>query len=216
MRLSGLPTVSVVIPAYDRPGFLPIAIESALSQTLKPHEIIVVDDGSLTDLKEITEQFGPLVRFYRLPINGGANSARNRGVELASGELVAFLDDDDVWLPEKLEMQVTHLQMRPSAEACLCGWRLLKKPRVRVHDITEVNPKLLLRGNVICGMSGFVARRDVLLAERFDEDLLNGHDWDIYIRLSKRGPIAYVPNALFMYRFGDHNSISLANKYETL
>lgn len=221
--LADFPTVSVIIPAYGRPDFLSISIDSALQQTLKPCEIIVVDDCSPADLSPIVKQYGSAIRYDRLTRNRGANGARNHGVGLAVGELVAFLDDDDIWFPDKLERQVALLTSRPGAEACLCGWKKQDKPgnrkhrqETRVHQVTEVRPDLLFRGNVFCGMSGLVARREVLLSEPFDEDLPNGQDWDMYIRLSKRTPIAYVPAALFMYRFGIHESISLANKSETL
>ena len=220
---SVFPSVSVIVPTYGRPGFLLGAIESVLQQTLKPHEIIIVDDCSPVDLSATIKQVDSTISYHRLPENRGANFARNYGVRVATGELVAFLDDDDEWFIDKLERQSALLQSRSDAEACLCGWRKQKKAgggnhrrNERVHPFSEVRPEHLLRGNVICGMSGLVARREVMLAEQFDEVLPNGQDWDMYIRLSMRAPIAYVSAALFMYRFGLHDSISLANTTETL
>src|SRR5690348_12724766 len=107
-----MPPISVIIPTYNHARFLAAAIDSALSQTLKPTEVIVVDDGSTDETSSVLEAFGDKVRVIRQK-NHGVAGARNRGAEMAAGEYLAFLDADDVWLPRKLEMQVSRFQAEP-------------------------------------------------------------------------------------------------------
>ncbi|HEY9644827.1 MAG TPA: glycosyltransferase family A protein [Chroococcidiopsis sp.] len=104
--------VSVIIPVYNREAYVGDAIRSVLGQTVPPAEVIVVDDGSSDRSAEIIQSFGPPVR-YVAQANSGAAVARNRGVDLATGELLAFLDSDDRWQPDKLERQLAALQAQP-------------------------------------------------------------------------------------------------------
>ncbi len=207
------PTVSAVITAYDRPGFLETAIKSALAQTYPVLEVIVIDDCSPTDLAPVVAGFDGTVQYERLKANSGANVARNRGISLAAGDLVAFLDDDDIWIPEKLEQQIA--EMGSDAEACLCGFGYIGESKERLQPIHTVTQDILRQGNQICGTSGLVARRLALLEEPFDEDLPNAQDWDMYVRLVRRKPIPYIPAALFERRYGSHDSITLAQANET-
>jgi len=200
-----VPKVSVVIAAYNRPDYLKAALDSALKQTYENTEIIVVDDCSETDLAGVVEACPSKVRYARQSGNGGPSPTRNRGVALASGEYVAFLDDDDQWLPNKLERQVAAMDEHV---ACLCGFTFLERDQPHVHAITQVTGDFLRRGNIFCGASGFMGRKDVLLACPFDDRLSSGEEWDVYVRLSQRGAIAYVPEPLFLYRLGNHQSIT--------
>ena len=208
------PTVSVVVPAYDRPAFLRDAITSVTSQTSHPLEIIVVNDCSPTDLFSALGDLAAAVRYERLPTNGGVARARNRGVELATGDLVAFLDDDDIWKPTYLDRQLTSLSS--GFEAVLCGFSLLEGGREIVHRIQTVNEQLLRDGNRFCGASGFVARRETMLQEPWDESLASGEDWDLYIRLARRGALAYTQESIFSYRQGRHESLTRPTQDETL
>src|SRR5215212_11526906 len=99
------PLVSVVIPTYNRRRLVVEAVESALAQTYRPLEILVVDDGSTDGTEAELHRFGSAVRYLKQP-NQGAAAARNRGIRAATGELVAFLDSDDLWAPAKIEKQV--------------------------------------------------------------------------------------------------------------
>ena len=100
--MSDAPLVSVIIPCYNASRFLAEAIESVLAQTHENLELVVVDDGSTDDSREIVRGFGERVRSEPLPHNQGVNFARNRGVEVARGEFVQFLDSDDLLRPEKI------------------------------------------------------------------------------------------------------------------
>lgn len=107
-----MPKVSVIIPTYNRGSLIKRAVDSVLSQTFKDFEIIIIDDGSKDDTKEVLAPYMNQVR-YVFQANGGISKARNHGIELATGEYIAFLDSDDYWAPVKLEMQVNVLDGNP-------------------------------------------------------------------------------------------------------
>ncbi|MFC1811650.1 glycosyltransferase family 2 protein [Thermodesulfobacteriota bacterium] len=108
--------LNVIIPVYNCERYLAEAIESVLNQTYDLIEVIVVDDGSTDTSANVAKQFVPPVRYYYQPNNGIA-AARNRGVDLAQGDFLAFLDSDDVWTPDKLKIQVATFEDNPKLEA---------------------------------------------------------------------------------------------------
>ena len=113
--------ISVIIPAYNSARYIEEAVRSVLGQHLKPDEIIIVDDGSTDETPEILAGFtGPGIITIRQE-NSGAASARNRGIQAATGSLIAFLDSDDIWLPEKLAAQNRVLTEHPEIAYVLCG-----------------------------------------------------------------------------------------------
>ena len=205
-----VPCVSVVITAYNRPDFLKSAIESVLAQTFQDFELIIIDDCSPTELLSVVEPFGAGIRFHRQEQNGQLSHARNTGVRLARGEFIAFLDDDDEWLPTKLERQMEAVK---GYDACLCGFKDMETENVTVHPVREVTPEMLLYRNKFGGPSGFLCKRSVLLAELFDVQLPLGSDWDMYIRLARQRPIAYSSEPLFLRRTSD--PASMTNKKKT-
>jgi len=120
---SDRPLVSCVIPAFNAEAHLGEAIDSVLAQSHRVLEVVVVDDGSTDGTAQVAQSGGELV-IYVQQANAGPSSARNRGVELARGELVAFLDADDRWLEGKLARQVALLSARPELDGCLTHGRL--------------------------------------------------------------------------------------------
>src|SRR5713101_9096613 len=116
--------ISVLIPAYNAAPYLKEAIESALSQSYAPHEIIVVDDGSTDGTADIARSFGSQVRLLQ-HANRGVAASRNRGIEEATGDWIALLDADDLFLPDKLLLQVRAVDHNPSALLVYTGMRLL-------------------------------------------------------------------------------------------
>lgn len=114
------PLVSVVIPTYNRPELLVLAVQSVLAQTFQNFEIIIVDDGESVEtvVQEIKD---PRITYIKNPKSLGGAGARNRGASLAHGTLIAFLDDDDLWVPEKLCIQVALLKQHPETGFCFCA-----------------------------------------------------------------------------------------------
>ncbi|MBA4155952.1 MAG: glycosyltransferase family 2 protein [Gemmatimonadetes bacterium] len=119
-----LPSVSVVIPTYDRAAWLPETVESVLQQTHPPAEVIIVDDGSQDDTEAVCESFPAPVRYIRQE-NAGVSAARNRGIREAKNEWVALVDSDDIWRPHKLEVQLTALVATPHARWCASGCEVI-------------------------------------------------------------------------------------------
>lgn len=112
------PRVSCIVPVYNGERFLPEALESVLRQTRPPDEIIVVDDGSTDGTARIANALGAPVRWVRQE-NAGPAAARNLAIRLATGDFLAFLDADDLWLPRKLELQLGRMQQRPELDYCV-------------------------------------------------------------------------------------------------
>ena len=109
--MSSAPLISVLIPTYNREKILPISINSALSQTYKNFEVVVIDDCSTDDTEAVVDRYDPnVVRYVKHSSNFGGAVARNTGIDAAKGEYIAFLDSDDAWVPNKLELQYAHIQ----------------------------------------------------------------------------------------------------------
>ncbi len=216
------PSVSVVIPAYNREHTVGTAIRSVLWQTCPPLEVIVVDDGSTDRTAQVVEAMGePLVRLVRQE-NGGISAARNTGIRAAVGDWVAFQDSDDEWLTTKLERQLASLVASPSPpNALYCGMIIAgaldespageSGPAPRRHIAYHPDPSLrtvsgdlvptLLRTNPISTQT-LMARRETLHeAGLFDTAMKSLVDWDIAIRLARLGPIGFVDEPLVIQRF---------------
>lgn len=202
---SDQPLVSAVIITRNRPSLLLNAIQSVKNQTYGNVEIIVVDDCSDVDLGRIISTRHPDVGLFRNATNGGPGHSRNRGIDHARGEIIAFLDDDDEWLPHKLHEQVRLLR---DADACVSGYRVRETGRVRTQSVAQVTPHHLRQGNLFCGASGFAARRRVFDRIRFDETLWGCEDWDIYVQIVQRFALRNASKPLFLYRKGDQQSLS--------
>lgn len=214
------PLVSVVIPTYQRAALLEEAVRSVLAQTYPHLEVLVEDDGSTDGSGEAMARLGdPRISYRREPNVGRPAPVRNRGIARARGELVAFLDSDDVWEPGKLEAQVPVLEGDPSllAVSCDATW-LPPRDRTLVRLRTMVRPSFeeLLARNVVI-TSAIVVRREALAAiGGFDESpaLRSVEDYDLWIRLLRHRDrsIAVLPEPLLRYRDGD--GISLRGRRE--
>jgi glycosyltransferase involved in cell wall biosynthesis len=206
--------VSVVIPTYNRRRFIAEAVDSALGQTWSDLEVIVVDDGSTDDTVALLDRrFGRKIRVVRLPTNRGQSTARNMGVAVATGEVVAFLDSDDVWLPHKLErqlplfddpaVQLVHGWIEPIDEAGLVLGHL-------TEDLQQRFERALRRGYDYAGVteqwcmmwtSAVVIRRSLLeTIGGFDPQLSDFEDWDLFWHCALHGTIATAPEPLVGYR----------------
>src|SRR5262249_14117699 len=115
------PAISVIMPAYNCGRYLPEALDAALGQTLPPHEVLVVDDGSTDDTPQVCAAYGDRIRYVRQP-NRGVPAGRNTALTRATGASSALLDADDVSAPDRLEKQAAALRARPGAVACFSGF----------------------------------------------------------------------------------------------
>jgi glycosyltransferase involved in cell wall biosynthesis len=208
----------VIITTYNRPDYLAQSLGSVLKQSILPMQIIVVDDGSDCDYQDVIHatDFTSLV-YVKLPNKMGANAARNYGVSKAKGDIVAFLDDDDTWLPHFLESHIECYRKDSKASAVVCGFQIMGSDLQRINTEAKVSEASLRLGNKFCGMSGVSAKRSVLLDCSFDETLQNGQDWDLFVRLvcAKR-IIRNISAPLFQYRKNTPNSISTVTKTLTI
>jgi glycosyltransferase involved in cell wall biosynthesis len=201
------PSVSVVIPAYNHAAFLGEALESVFGQSVRPREVIAVDDGSTDDTAEVLRMYERRIRVLSQP-NRGVAAARNAGAAVASGELLAFLDADDAWLPAKLERQVARFDGEPEIGLVHCGVAEVdgrgRQLRARLDGMEGwVSTEMLLfrRGVILGGGSAAVIRRAAFLdVGGFDEALSTSADWDLYYRVARRYPVGFVPEVLVRYR----------------
>lgn len=202
-------TVSVVITTFNRPKELIEALDGVYTQISQPKEVIVVNDASSLPYDEVKQRFSEQDNFQYiyLETSSGANKARNIGVEQATGDIIAFLDDDDIWMPDYLLEHVTAYEQ--GADAVVSGYQNLgKEDEIFVQSSDIVDANILKTGNQYCGMSGFSMKRELALKERFDESLPNGQDWDMYVRLLQNGySLRNIPKAIFYYRFQNMDGI---------
>jgi GT2 family glycosyltransferase len=208
------PLVSVVIPAYNSARFISAAIECVLHQTYRCFEVVVVNDGSTDETANEVARFGTAVSCIHQQ-NRGLSAARNRGIQSASGPLIAFLDADDLWKPTKLECQVGLLRNRPEIGLvhtdldCLDESIGIVKPSpANREEFVGSCWSALWRGNRI-GVSSVMIRRHVLeQVGLFDERITRptSQDYDLWLRLACRTVFGYIPEALTTCRFHDANA----------
>ncbi|TKX44654.1 glycosyltransferase family 2 protein [Halorubrum sp. ARQ200] len=212
--------VSIVVPSYSRPNMLEEAIRSILSQTYEDFEVIVVDDGSPKPLKNVIDKISDKrVRYYRLDKNKGANVARNAGIDKATGNYIAFLDDDDRWEQSKLEEQVTVLDNNPNIGFAYTGQKFVdetgKVIKTKIPSQSGDVKKYLLRGGYIGGFSSIMLRENLIsIAGKPDPELPILQDTEWWLRLSKKAHFTPIEKPLVIRRMGDYQQIG--DKYEQL
>lgn len=207
--------VSVVIPCYNRKDRLLACLSSVLSQSYDNIEVIVVDDGSTDNVRELfTNIADPRLRFLRYEKNQGACHARNYGAERSHGEYIAFQDSDDVWYPDKIERQLAFLK-DSGADMCFCGMdRVSAKGNgyyFPVHGFSPENALEQFLAENRAGTQTMLMRRQVFERLRFDESFRRYQDWDFAIRAAANFKLAYLPLALARSEVGE-DSISFAVK----
>ena len=213
------PLISVIIPAYNRASFLSEAIQSVLRQDYFRNnandpcfEVWVIDDGSTDGTKEIVESFAGNVGYCYQP-HLGVSAARNHGLRLSSGKLVAFLDSDDLWMPHKIRAQMSYMEAYPNAMICYTEevWErngMFVNPRKRHKKYSgwifdKVLPLCLL------SLSSALFRREVFeIVGTFDENMPACEDYDLGIRLAHKFPIHLVDSPQIVKRGGHPDQLS--------
>jgi len=217
IKSSEEPLVSVIIPTYNRREMLKIALESINRQLYRNYQIIIVDDASTDGTAELVSNFYKNETLIQLSKQGGAAKARNEGIKRAKGDLIAFLDSDDEWLPEYLGLQVAAMVQNPIATMSFCGCLLLNPDGMRQEIIyqdslrySNLVHRLLFNTSFIITMSAVVARAEKIRRVGFlNESLQVAEDREFYIRLLQLGDdIIYVPEMLVLKNQGKDNLIS--------
>jgi glycosyltransferase involved in cell wall biosynthesis len=195
--------ISAVIPAYNAERFLPRCLKSVFAQTLKPYEVIVVDDGSTDNTAALAEQLGAKVIRRQ---NGGIADARNTGIQNASCEWIAMLDVDDLWAPEKLERQSACIQS--DTVLLYTGIRIFDDSGVRsVHPAVDaISAKKMLRYCNSITPSSVMVRRDTFMqVGGFRKGINACEDWGLWFRMRPLGQFVAVPDALTDYYVHPHS-----------
>jgi glycosyltransferase involved in cell wall biosynthesis len=210
--------ISVIIPTFNRLDLLKRAIESVLNQSIKPYDIIVVDDGSTDDTSEMIQQKYKSINLIQQK-NSGVSAARNNGIKNAQGDWIALLDSDDEWGKNKLEEQVNNLTDNPKYEFCHTneiwirnGIRVNQKKRHKKYggfifdkclDICRISPSSVLFNKNILNHVGW-----------FDEKLPVCEDYDLWLRITADYEILFIDKPLIV-KYGGHND-QLSNSVEAI
>ena len=207
--------ISVIVPTYNRVHQLPRALDSILCQSCSPKEIIVVDDGSTDETSALMTSEYPEIVFIQQQ-NVGVSSARNVGIKRASGDWIAFLDSDDEWLPEKLEIQMKALYENSGKKICHTN-------EIWIRNGKRVNPKkkhekfggwIFQKCLPLCCISpSSVIIHKSIFKEigLFDYSLPVCEDYDLWLRITARNPVLYIEEP-FLIKYGGHED-QLSKKY---
>jgi len=222
--MTSTPLISVVIPAYNAANFLPQVIQSVLDQSYANWELLIIDDGSKDNTKEVVNDFCQSDSRVNLVSkeNGGVSVARNLGAELAKGELIAFLDSDDLWLKDKLKSHIEYMAAHPNVGASFSRVELIesdgKTTRKTTNNIVDkLQPQDLFYGNPTVTTSNLVIRKSVFQElNGFDESMQYNEDIDLLFRLSfqKNWEITGIDQVLVQYRLHSSGLSSTLIKME--
>jgi glycosyltransferase involved in cell wall biosynthesis len=213
VRPQAPPAVSVIIPAYNAGRTIDAALHSVFIQTYRDFEVIVVDDDSTDDTAARLQAWGDRIIVTRQP-NAGPAAARNLGIRMARGKWLAFLDADDVWLPNKLERQVAYFEKYPATGLVHTETYYSHSPLMLLFEATESSDaKTQPPTNEFCSifhcrltvktLTVMAPRQVVIDAGLFDERReLHVEDWDLWLRIAARHPIGYLPTRLAIHRPG--------------
>ena len=206
--------VTVVMPVYNGERFVAAAIESVLAQTYQAFELVIVNDGSPDGSAKQIDHFlpHPKIRYVEQD-NQGVAGARNAGIAKGAGNLIALIDQDDVWLPEKLKRQTSYLAAHPnvgllhSRVECIDG-RGKSRPctnAIWVYPFEGMCASQLLLGNGIAPLTVVFRRACVDDVGVFDPCFAPADDWELWIRIARRYPVGFLDEVTARYRFHDQN-----------
>src|ERR1700690_217956 len=213
--------VSVVIPTFNRANYIIRAVESVLTQTYNNYEIIVVDDGSTDNTRQMLEPYLHCLQYVRQD-NAGPAAARNYGISRAEGEWLAFLGLGDIWLPGKLEIQISHcadlnadlsfhdISFSNSTGENIASWNehvnkgQLGLPPLITGILTDAYQRMMIAGHLFLTTTFMVKRSVVQHIGYFNKDFRTSEDLELYFRLAARYRVAYISEALAIYSPGTH------------
>jgi glycosyltransferase involved in cell wall biosynthesis len=205
------PKVSIIIPTYNRADLMPRAVNSVLNQIFKDFELIIIDDGSTDNTKQVVDEFqkkDKRIKYIWQENSGTPSKPKNTGIKNSYGEYIAFLDSDDEWLPKKLKKQLNVFKNSKKEDLGFVGCNALivneKTGTETVYNMPLYNDKIffekLLKNNFIWSSSGALVKKEVFeKIGLFDEKLKYGEDWDMWIRIAQKYNFDFVPEVLFKY-----------------
>lgn len=206
--------VSVIIPYYNREEFIDVTVQSVLAQTLEPLEVIIVNDCSRESSRRYLDRYADVCTILDLKVNVGLSGSRNAGIRAARGQFIALLDDDDYWLPEKLELQRKYMEEHPECSAATCSVSAFFSDRPD-QLWTRFGPGPITLAQALIEEywavpSSLMVRKSALLAVRgFDERFRECEDRDFMIRFCAAGyRIEGIPKVLVRYRRTGQSSLS--------
>lgn len=221
------PLVSVIIPAYNAKKFVCEALESVFTQSYRPIEVIVIDDGSTDRTAEVVESYQTRrINKERLIFihqqNAGPSAARNAGINVAKSKYIAFLDSDDIWTKDKLFRQVQLMETHPDTGLLFGNTRRFSRDNILVPSLFEQKGydlnffgedfylrhaynKILTNGNFITTGTVMLRRECIERVGNFDENLRYSEDMDLWLRIAVRYPIAYSKDIYMLRRIHEHN-----------
>jgi glycosyltransferase involved in cell wall biosynthesis len=209
-----IPKVSVIIITYNRASLLKTAMQTVLDQTFEDFELLIIDDGSPDDTENVVKAFhDPRVRYVKHAQNQGEGGARNTGIQHAEGEYIAFLDDDDEWLPDKLQLQVALLDSQPQQVGFVHS-ALINFYADTGAELEKRRPVDQVSGNVFDKLlaENFVILSTVLIRKAcfdavgpFDVSIPAGLDYDMWVRIAQTYEFAYIDVPLIKYRIHLNN-----------
>ncbi|MCK6626364.1 MAG: glycosyltransferase [Anaerolineae bacterium] len=207
--------ISIIVPVYNGQAFIGETIQSVQSQTYQHWEMLIVDDGSTDDTRQVIETYlGDRRIRYLYQTNRERAAARNYGLKVAQGKYIAFLDADDLWLPDKLKTQVAYLEAHPEIGLCFTRCWLIDN-QTNCHGMPTINfipgPdqfERLLFGNFITNSSVVMPQCVFDRVGFFDETLpvFGCEDWDMWLRIARFYPIHLIDHPLALYRLHESNT----------
>ncbi|WP_414620605.1 glycosyltransferase family 2 protein [Calothrix sp. CCY 0018] len=220
-----MPKISVIVPAYNSQNTISETITSVLQQSFSDFELIVINDGSTDRTLELLETVqDKRLKIYSYP-NGGLPAARNRGIVRATGEFLSFIDADDLWTSDKLELQLQALQKNPQAGVAY-SWTICMgnngnsfHPGVSESFQGNVYPNLLVGNFIASGSNVLIRKQAIESVGYFDESLKSCEDWDYWLRLAPKWDFVVVPKPQIIYRLSSgamSSKLDVMEKYQTL
>ncbi len=208
-----LPAVAVVIPAHNAAPYLAQAIDSLLAQTRPPAEICVIDDGSADDTTAIAERYGDQIILLHHDTPRGSSAARNAGIKATASPLVAFLDADDIALPERLSIQSRQLEQHKDAVLTFCSMAYIDQRGIATGDVISASDygrkgflgRMMVRNRIGSNSAVMVRRETLFAAGGFDETLTHNEEYALWLRMAFLGPVIATPDVLVQYRLHDSN-----------
>ena len=206
--------VSVILPVYNGARFVRESIDSVLAQSFSAYEVVIVNDGSRDESEDVVRPYLSRANFkYLAQANQGVAAARNAGIRLADGELVTLIDQDDLWLPDKLELQVGYMDAHPEVgllhtrvgfidadsramEQMWPGW---------VRDCAGWRTDKQLAGNPIAPLTAMFRRSCLDAVGLFDPACAPADDWDLWLRISRQAQLGFLEAVTGLYRYHDSN-----------